>query len=254
METSVIERVSEIIKYKGLTTRSFALKINFNYSTLNNYIVGRRTAIDLNLISKISETFDDISVEWLLTGKGHMLKQQPEDVEEDEDTLYHITKSGNKFYKTSSGKYKMRVPLVPYYAYGRYISGTSEAITMERDEWEVVDFIVDRIAHGRYLAFEIKGDSMDDGSKNSLEQGDIVLAREQARDNWMNRLPYRNFPYWIVVTDDSILCKQMIDHDTETGMVTFHSLNPSPEYRDFTLNVDEIRQLLYIVKKTTTVY
>ncbi len=256
METSVIERVTQVIKYKNLTNRAFAIKIDFNYSTLHNYIAGRRAAVDLNLILKITKTFDDISSEWLLSGKGEMIKNQHEEEleEEDEDDVeepYLITKSGNKYYDVGNGRYRMRVPLVPYYAYGRYIGGTGESIPMERDAWEEVDFIVDRIAMGKYYAFEIKGDSMDDGSRHSFVQGDVVLARELQRDYWRDKLRFRDFPYWIVVTDDSILCKEIIEHDTETGMVTFHSLNPSPEYRDFSLCVDEIRQLFNVIKKTT---
>lgn len=258
MESSVIERISEVIRYKNLTNRSFALKIGFNYSTLHNYLSGRRAAVDLNLILKISETFSDISTEWILTGRGNMLINPPEDKEtvEDDDIeeLYHTTKSGNKYYEVGSGYYRMRVPLVPYGAYGRYLSGTKEAIQMDRDGWEEVDFIVDRISHGRYFAFEIKGDSMDDESRHSFVQGDIVLAREVNKDYWRDKLRYKDYPFWIIVTDDSILCKQMINHDPATGMITFHSLNPSPEYRDFTLNVDEIRQLFNIVKKTTTAF
>ncbi|MDL2212512.1 helix-turn-helix domain-containing protein [Bacteroides sp. OttesenSCG-928-D19] len=262
MENSVIERIREIIKYKGMTPRAFAIAIGFNYSTLNNYLTGRRTSIDLNLLVRIESTFDEISSEWMLTGKGHMLKFPPieedaseeESKEELEDGLFLVTPSGNKYYEFGGRFFKMRVPLVPYYAYGRYLSDTGEAMTMERDEWEEVDFIVDRIAHGRYLAFEIKGESMNDGSRQSIADGDIVLARELDRNHWRTKLRFKDYPYWVVVTDDSILCKEVIAHDPATGMITFHSINPSPEYRDFTLHVDEIKQLFNVVKKTITAF
>ena len=41
----------------------------------------------------------------------------------------------------------------------------------------------------------------------------------------------------------------MIDQDLTNGTLTFHSLNPSPEYHDFTLREDEIRALYYVIKK-----
>ena len=37
--------------------------------------------------------------------------------------------------------------------------------------------------------------------------------------------------------------------DLKEGTLTFHSLNPSPEYHDFTLREDDIRALYYVIKK-----
>lgn len=70
----ILERLKGIISNRGLTPRAFALKIGFNYSTLNNYLTGRRTTIDLDLITKTASSFDDISAEWLLRGHGEMFK------------------------------------------------------------------------------------------------------------------------------------------------------------------------------------
>ena len=70
MEVTVIQRIKEIIDKKGVTPRSFASIINFNYSTLNNYLSGRRTSIDCLLLERIALSFDDISMDWILTGKG----------------------------------------------------------------------------------------------------------------------------------------------------------------------------------------
>lgn len=72
MENAIIQRVTQIIEYKNMSTRAFANVIDFNYSTLNNYITGRRQNIDLSLISKIKSSFDDISIDWILTGKGEL--------------------------------------------------------------------------------------------------------------------------------------------------------------------------------------
>ncbi len=76
METSVIERVKELIKDRGVTPRGFASDIDFNYSTLNNYLTGRRKAIDASLIESLVSSFDNVSAEWLLTGRGNMFKSE----------------------------------------------------------------------------------------------------------------------------------------------------------------------------------
>lgn len=74
MESTVIQRVKQIIEKRGVTSRGFASEIDFNYSTLNNYLTGRRKSIDIDLIEKIVSSFDNISTDWLITGKGKMFK------------------------------------------------------------------------------------------------------------------------------------------------------------------------------------
>lgn len=73
MENPIIERVKYIIEQEGTNARNFAYDIKFNYSTLNNYLIGRRSTIDCELIKKIILAYDNISAEWLLLGKGEML-------------------------------------------------------------------------------------------------------------------------------------------------------------------------------------
>jgi len=76
METDVKSRIKEYLKAKGVTPRGFASDIDFNYSTLNNYLTGRRKAIDASLVESIISSFDNVSAEWLLTGRGKMFKSE----------------------------------------------------------------------------------------------------------------------------------------------------------------------------------
>lgn len=75
-ENSLINRVVEYAKYSNCTIRQFAIRIGFDYTTLNSYVNGRRSRIDSDLLVKIVSCFDDISPLWLLTGKGEMEKYQ----------------------------------------------------------------------------------------------------------------------------------------------------------------------------------
>lgn len=75
---TLIDRIKMIIEAKGYSPRAFAMVIEFNYSTLNNYLTGRRSTIDSELIEKTLMSFDDISAEWLLRSKGDMFIQKEE--------------------------------------------------------------------------------------------------------------------------------------------------------------------------------
>lgn len=72
MENKVLERIKNIMRELGLSPRAFAHEIGFNYSTLNNYLCGRRQTVDSELIIKTLKRFDNVSAEWLLRGIGSM--------------------------------------------------------------------------------------------------------------------------------------------------------------------------------------
>lgn len=190
-----------------------------------------------------------VSESWLYTGKGTMEETNLVSIPiKDEDGEF-FTENHNsvKFYDLGE-KYRMVVKLVPFAAYGRF-ANECDTLESEKETWEEESFETDKIVHGKYFAFEVKGESMDDGTRNSFEEGDRVLVRELDRLHWKDGLRFKDHPFWVVVFDSSVLIKQIVNQDLTTGEITFHSLNPSPEYSDFTLSMDKIRALYYVLQK-----
>lgn len=230
----------ELAQLMGYKESSFSQIINGRVP-MSEKFVNRLVAVDRNLNS-----------EWLLQGAGNMLGEvrhlpSAESDERQEAEFYKVNPKGAKFYKKDD-RWFMTVRHVPFAAYGRF---ANESDRLDPDFEEVMEetYEVDRYARGNYLSFEVKGDSMDTGSRDSFEAGDRVLVRELERDNWRNPIRFKDWPFWVVVFDSSVLIKQMISQDLELGTLTFHSLNPSPEYADFTLKEDEIRALYYVIQK-----
>lgn len=218
------------------------------YDVLNE---DKNVGISKKIAELICEKFPQINKSYLLTGEGTILMEKSNAIKipiEDDDTFYTETRNGVKFYKLSNGNYRMKVKLVPWAAYGRF-ANECDTLEPDKEEWGKESFHTDKIVHGNYLAFEVKGDSMDDGSRTSFEEGDIVLVRELDRTYWRDGIRFKDYPYWVVVFDSSVLIKQMVAQDIKAGKITFHSLNPSPEYADFTLEMDEIRALYYVLQK-----
>ena len=143
-----------------------------------------------------------------------------------------------------SEKSIMYVPLVNKYAYAGYLSGYGDAEYIH--SLPAIPMIADREGKGTYMAFEVKGDSMDDGSRNSYEQGDIIFCREIAQHHWQNKLHINKYDFVIVHRTEGILLKKIIKHDTATGSLTLHSLNSL--YDDFTVHCDDIAQIFNVIK------
>ena len=140
----------------------------------------------------------------------------------------------------------LQVPLVNQYAYAGYLSGFADNEYLET--LPTVPFIVEKEPKGKYLAFEIKGDSMNDGSSDSYLQGDILLCREVKRDLWRSKLHIKKWDFVIVHRTKGIVFKKITNHDTVNGHLDLKSLNP--EYENFSVKLDDIVQILNVVQVT----
>lgn len=148
------------------------------------------------------------------------------------------------FFRKSSPDFE--VPLISQYAYAGYLSGFADPVYLESQPTYKV--IHDHNG-GNYVAFEVKGDSMDDNTRDAICHGDIVLGCELKKEYWIDRL-YIPKVFIIVHRENGIVIKKVIDQDLINGTIICHSTNQSPEYRDFVLNLNDIQQMFYIKEIT----
>lgn len=99
-------RIKEVIAYTGLSERAFSLKCGLKPTTINNQLIGKRE-ISLATIVAILSSFEEISPNWLLHGKGEMLisanQQKDENTERISmliDTIATLQKTINEQMKT----------------------------------------------------------------------------------------------------------------------------------------------------------
>lgn len=189
----------------------------------------KKVGISKNMAESICLKFPQINKTYLLTGEGSILNKPMQN----EATL--LTPGG-----------VMMVPLVNQYAQAGYMTGWADEDYLEA--LPKIPWIVDMEYKGKYISFEVRGDSMDDGMKHSYEQGDILLCREIRSDYWKSKLHIKTWDAFVIVhKTDGIVLKQIIDHDVENGIITCHSFNPM--YPDFKIDIRDIAQLFNVVKQ-----
>lgn len=93
MSDEIIKRIQEFALSERLNIRKLSALIGFNYTTLNNYCNKRRGSINIDLICKLVLNFEYLSPDWLLNGRGDMLRQ-----------LSNINKSKNLISNETIGK------------------------------------------------------------------------------------------------------------------------------------------------------
>lgn len=177
---------------------------------------------------KIVSAFPKYNLTWILTGEGNMLTDITS-IEEASPIDEPII---------------LRVPLVSQYAHAGYLAGYADASYM--DSLPTIPYIVDHEALGHYVAFEVKGDSMNDGTEDSILEGDRLLCREIQPHLWVSsKLHFRKWDFVIVHTE-GILVKRIIDHDVDNHTITIHSLNSM--YPDKVINLADVKQIFNVIE------
>lgn len=239
MET-IGSRLKKLIEDKGLTPYELSEKTGIAQSTLSRII---------NKNSKPNIKNGEILANYFKISKSFLINGNESDalVDSKFQIEYLENNNGNKFKELENGKFIMTVPLVPAKAYATYISECCDGETIEG--FNEVNFYVDQYARGNYVAFEIKGDSMDNGGLYDNPEGCITLCRELGKHHWKDG--FKDSQYgWIIVHRDTILCKDITKQDLINGIITCHSRNTSPEYSDFDVKLDEVKQIFKIIKRT----
>lgn len=136
------------------------------------------------------------------------------------------------------------IPLVGQYAYAGYLSGYTDTVYLEA--LPKVPMTVDRELRGSYMIFEVRGDSMEDGSMHSICQGDRLISRQIKQELWQYKLHMNQWNFVIVHKIEGILVKRISNHNIENGVITLHSLNPL--YEDFDVNLKDVAQMFNVVE------
>lgn len=218
-------RLKELLENKGLTAYMLADETGISQSTLSR-ILNKDSKPNASNLKVLVEYFG-IDKTWFLTG-------------EKEEVNNHVSEASSAYYSNES---IMQVPLVNQYAYGGYMTGFNDPVYI--DELPKVPFIVEKEHKGEYICFEVKGDSMDDGTHESYLERDILLCRNVRKDFWHSKLHINKWDFVIVHKENGICVKRIINHDVEKGIITCHSLNDY--YKDFDLDLRDVTKIFNIV-------
>lgn len=226
----VFERIKEIRKaYFNDSNLDFASFMGEKPSTTSGWVSGKR-GIGKSVIDKITDKLPQINPTWLLTGEGDMeVGKSPSSIQSNAHAVEDLN--------------YMNVPVVHIKARCGYLAGYADEGYI--DSLPTMPVIVDKTYHGRYMIFEAEGDSMDDGTRNSICDGDKLLCREVRRDLWLPKLHINDWYFVIVHRTDGIAIKQITAQD-ENGNITCHSLNDL--FDDYSVNLDDVAEIYNVIK------
>lgn len=93
---TIIDRLKLILERVNLTPGNFADKIGVAPATISHILSGRNKYPSAEVMLRLHETFPDIDLNWLLTGEGTLVKDDPDSMFTGSlfgDNLLNATKS-----------------------------------------------------------------------------------------------------------------------------------------------------------------
>lgn len=96
------------------------------------------------------------------------------------------------------------------------------------------------------LAFEVTGNSMDNGTRFSFEEGDILIVQLFKINDFRNSINNDLNSFWVIEVEQGILFRQIVEHDNDT--VKCHSLNTNGQYPDAFIKVEDIAKVYRVVQ------
>jgi len=225
---SDIQRLRKVIQWfifndVILNDYDLAVKLGYKHTYLSQVINGK---------AHLSEKFIDgllaldkrINREWLVKGIGSILS--------DADPATGIAKGS-----------LVISPLIGQYAYPGYLRNFDDDAFLRVQPLYVA---ARNYTHGKYVAFEISCDSMDNNCSRSISSGDILLCREVEQKYWNENL-LLNRPYVICHNQKGIDVAEIVEIDVPANTISCRHWNPGLEHNaDFWLDLGDVLQLLLI--------
>ena len=239
-------RLKEVIDYLNYKNDSeFAKAIKMSKSYISEILKSGK--VPKTMGQKLEDNLG-VSRKWFEEGTGNKLlpKLTSNAVDLGELPSNHELDE-TPFIELPGGDLLMVFPFVAEVAYAGYLGGYADPEYIEKLPKHSI--VVQKYHKGLYRGFEIVGDSMDNGTIESIPDKSRVTGRFLMYHHWQNKLHIHRYKDFIIVhKDDGIIAKRIIKHDVEKGIITIHSLNPDKEtHPDKELFLDDIKELYNII-------
>ena len=234
--TGVSERIKQILAHYQLNANQASQKLGHtNASKVYKFLAGDFKPGYDSLVELLA-TWPEISGDWLLLGRGPMLRSEAGAAAADTPPAKAATvpqrgvSSGQVLMITVDRTGKENTLLVPVTAQAGYRHSYNEAAYLK----DMVPYHLPGFGDGTMRAFEVSGDSM----APTYKHRDIVVCSYV--DRWDLLRPDESY---VLVTSENVLLKRLVAPITDRhGVVELHSDN-SGQYGVYQLPVADLLEL-----------
>ena len=214
---NVKERIKRFIESEQISISAFEKAIDVS----NGYINSISKNIGVEKLNVILEKYPKLNIEWLITGKGEMLKGEQTFSRNIKDLMPKVV--------VVDDRENDRIPLVPVRAQAGYLSSYDDVEFIET----LPTYSLPNMTNGTFRIFQVSGLSM----YPTLQDGSYVVGRFV--DNWEHLSSNR---VCVVVTqNDGIIVKRVTNTIAKYG--TLYCKSDNRDYPHISVRVEEVREI-----------
>lgn len=237
-EDAVSQRLKCLIEqFEDGVQRRFALRLGVNPTMISEIFGKRKNKPSVELLQKTMETYPQLRTDWLLLGEGQMLKSdanadtaqktlpytEPENrlkvIREEKQAPYQAAGSGLRVLTVQVGAdNEENIEFVDTRAAAGYGAGgfLQQEFIGQLPHFRLPD---PAYRNGSFRCFQVSGESM----QSTLYNGDWVICRYIER--WDRDI--RDNRVYVIVTDEGVRIKRLLNRLTERGNLALQSDNPA---------------------------
>jgi phage repressor protein C with HTH and peptisase S24 domain len=223
---TVRERLILYVKSKNKTIASFEREIGVS----SGYIKNISRSIQPDILENIANLYPDLNIEWLMIGKGEMLKSG-----------YTQTDGVISVANEARGEYQVQRKSIPLVTDLSATCGVPDGFSIAIKRDDCTPLLIPGIKGD--FAIRAKGRSMINrqNPEQSINENNIIIC-----NRWISRTHIRWGEVYALATNDGIVVKQLQPSEKE-GFVRCVSFNSEDGFKPYDLPVTEISDWAIVI-------
>ena len=228
----IVDRILQIIDFKGINKRKFYIETG-----LSNGFLDKVKDVGVSKIEDILKSYPDINTEWLVTGKGDMLKPNIKEMPPLERVAKRVAFSEetknteNATVLNEPGITYEGIPLIPIDAMAGFGTGGVQVMDYDTERYVVPEFTELNVD----FMLRVKGSSM----YPKYNSGDLVACKKLV----LNDIFFQWNKVYVLDTDQGALIKR-IKKGSEDNLLI---VSDNPSYDPYELHLSQIHAIAIVL-------
>lgn len=234
MQVSVNERVNFLVDtLKGGNKSAFAKDIGVGGGVVQDIVAGRLNKPSFDVLTKIVNTYPNISLDWLVLGKGQPFKSEVPQLTISNESPVNYKIKTEFIVATQDTHGNSTIPIVTHKAAANYLQGYHSQEYFENLEPMTLPRFM--INGGQHAVWQVQGESMEP----TFFDGEYVICTRVEQHEWLG---IKDLEVFVVISERlGVQLKRVKNRLKHKQFMRFKSDNKA--HKDFSLTGDEILEL-----------
>ena len=226
------ERILKFLEFKGISKNKFYIKTG-----ISNGVLDKKSGLSMDTVEKFYSTYEEVNAEWLLTGKGDMLKPNIKEMPYNESMAKSMAFSEetkntiNAIHSLNEPSTHYGIPLIPIDAMAGFGTGGVQVMDYDTQKYVVPEFTELNVD----FMIRVKGSSM----YPKYNSGDLVACKKLI----LNDIFFQWNKVYVLDTDQGALIKR-IKKGSEDNLLI---VSDNPAYEPYELHLSKIHAIAIVL-------